>query len=92
MREAAACRSSSERREALSTNPSTARPSRRTMAASCCGFSWVSPSRRVSPAAAAARSAPLMTPAKYGLVMSGTSSPMVRVRPDSSACAAGLGW
>ncbi len=33
-----------------------------------------------------------MTPEKYGLVMSGTSSAMVRVRPDPSAWAVGFGY
>ncbi len=64
LRSATARRSSSGNRDALSTNPSTARASRRTIAPSWAAFSWVSPSISVSPAAAAARSAPLMMPAK----------------------------
>ena len=78
-------------REALSTKPSTAGPRRRTSCCSWPAFSWVSPRTRVRPAADAARSAPLITPAKYGLVMSGTSNAIVFVRPDSSARAVGLG-
>ena len=78
-------------REAISTKPSTAGPRRRTSCSSWAGFSWASASTRVSDAWAAARSAPLITPAKYGLVMSGTTSATVLLRPDSSAWAAGLG-
>ena len=64
LRSAAARSSSSVNREALITNPSTARSSRRTSSASAVGFSAVSPSTSVRPAAAAARSAPLITPEK----------------------------
>ena len=73
------------------TNPSTARSSLWSSSASAVAFSAVSPRTRVSPALAAARSAPLITPEKYGFVMSGTNSAILRVRPDSSAWAVGLG-
>ena len=72
-------------------NPSTDPASFSTIRHSARPDSSELPMTRTWPVAAAWRSAPRITPAKYGLVMSGRTRARVRVRPLPRARATGLG-
>lgn len=74
-----------------STTPSVQRDSSSAAAYSAPAFSPVSETSVRKSAASAAAVTPFSTSAKYGLLRSGTTIPIVCVAPRSRPCAAGLG-